>query len=187
RRDTEWLTALLLAWLALLGAAAHAAPALVLDEQFHQAELTAHLDVLDADGSHVPVPQDLAAQFHPLNAGDLGPSARTFWLRFGAINPRPVPQTLILQVRPPPDAKAVAALSNNNAAALLPLAHSRHDPLAGLFEVRVPPRSSAMFYLRSGGNPLAPGSLQLFTLDRFLVLSDLQSWLGGGVLGLLLM
>ncbi|MET0377601.1 MAG: response regulator [Spongiibacteraceae bacterium] len=164
----------------------HAAPALVLDREFQQIDLANYLDVLDADAGSVANPQQLAPQFHPLAADNLGPSRQRHWLRFGLINPRHEPQTLILQVRPPADAKALA-ISGSTSAALVPLLTDRHDPLVGLYEVRVPARASVLFYLRTGGNPLTKSSLQMFSLDHFLTLADQQSWLGGAASGLLAM
>lgn len=190
-RGTGWIGAALTGVCCLLVALsmaspAQAAPALVLDGAFRQSDLARHLDVLDTDAGAVPTPQSVAPQFHPLASDNLSPSRQRHWLRFALINPRDEAQTLILQVRPPADAQGLVVASASNAA-LVGLATNRHDPMISLYEVRVPAQASALFYLRAGGNPLTTGSLQLFTLDRFLMIANQRSWLGGGVLGLLAM
>lgn len=190
-RGTGWIGAALAGWCCLLTALfltspAQAAPALVLDAAFQNIDLANHLDILDNDASAVATPLTLAAQFHPLATGDLNPSRQRHWLRFGLINPRNDTQTLILQVRPPADASGLEVSSAYNAA-LVPVVSDHYHPARGIYEVRMPAHSSALFFVRTGGNPLTAGSLQLFTLDRFLTLTNQQNWLNGTVLGLLAM
>ena len=189
-RHNPWISALLV----LLGAFfcisfginAHAATAIVVDNQFTQINLGDNLDILEGDGSRVDNPHAQHHQFRQLDHGELIRSRHTRWLRFGIINKTGRDQLIVLQSPFPAKTHADYLVSASTPLKLSPLGSQDANNKGSLFLLQLPPAGIGLVYLRAAGEPLLDHPLQLMTLNNYLHTPQQQGWLRGLGQGILL-
>ena len=171
-RGLCWLPLLL----SLLCTPSVAAPLIQLTEDFAQADLARHADLLVDPTRQLTieqVTQEAAADdFAPTTPAVFRKADRrnVYWLRFGIDNPLPETRVLAISLRVSND---VAITAFNSALQPLPLGR------APLLTLIIPPQSKQLFYLRVGPGALELSQFELLSLERYLANYHALSWLTG--------